>query len=172
MYYRSARSFLRGVTLPALGLSLALGGCSMDRVSEMVPKTDFTNFEWNPYSKASTATLAPRLSSAPATAADYVNSDGSCAGAASEASSEPVFTAVALQMTECAAVRALGMPEKIEIGANERGDRTATLLYSRGDRSGLYYFTAGKLTQIQRVAEPAPPPKPQRKPAKPRRSVS
>lgn len=172
MHHHSPRGLIRGIALPVLGLSLALGGCSMDRISEMAPKTDFSNFEWNPYSKASTATLAPRLSNAPATPADYVNPDGNCAGAPAEAGSEPVLTAIALQMTECAVVRALGMPEKIDIGANERGERTATLLYSRGERPGLYYFTAGKLTQIQRVAEPAPPPKPRKPAAKPRRTVT
>jgi hypothetical protein len=70
-------------------------------------------------------------------------------------------------MTECAVVRALGAPEKVEIGANERGERTARLLYNRGDRPGLYSFTSGHLTQIERVAEAAPA-KPQKKPpAKP-----
>lgn len=171
MHHHSPRGFMRGIVLPALGLSLTLGACSMDRVSEMMPKTDSGAFDWNPYSKASMS-IAPRLSNAPATAADYVNPDGNCAGAPAEAGSEAALTAIALQMTECAVVAALGMPEKVEIGANQRGDRTATLLYSRGERAGLYYFTSGQLTQIQRVAEPAPPPKPQKPPAKPRRSVT
>ena len=162
---------MRGFALPALALSLILGACSMGGMSEMIPKADFTGFEWNPYSKASTGTLAPRLTRAPATPADYVTADGSCAGAASEESAAAA-AAVALQMTECNVVRALGAPEKIEIGANERGDRTAKLLYSRGERPGLYYFTAGQLTQVERVAEPSPPPKPQRPPPKPRRSVT
>jgi hypothetical protein len=163
---------MRGIALPAVALSLLLGACSMERASEMIPKaTDFTSFEWNPYSKASMV-ATPRLSSAPATAVDFVNSDGSCGGASPDGGAEPVRVAIALQMTECAVVRSLGMPEKIDIGANERGDRTATLLYSRGDRPGLYYFTAGQLTLIERVAEPAPPPKPQKPAPKPRRSVT
>lgn len=161
---------MRAVALPALALSLAVGACSS--MSNMVPKTDFSSFEWNPYSKASSMTVAPRLSNAPATAADFVNGDGSCAGGeAAEASAEPVPTGIALQTTECAVVRALGMPEKIDIAANERGERVAKLLYSRGARPGLYYFTAGQLKQIERVAEP-PPPKPQKPPAKPRRNVT
>lgn len=172
MHHHSPRVFMRAVALPALALSLVLGACSMDRMSEMVPKTGSASFEWNPYSKASSMTVAPRLSNAPATAGDFVNSDGSCAGAEAEASAEPVPTGIGLQMTECAVVRALGTPEKIDIGANERGDRVAKLLYSRGERPGLYYFTAGHLKQIERVAEPPPPPKPQKRPAKPRRNVT
>jgi hypothetical protein len=160
---------MRAVALPALALSLGLGACSMDRIT---PKTDFSSFEWNPYSKASSMTVVSPLSRAPATAADFINADGSCAGGeAAEASTEPVPTAIALQTTECAVVRALGMPEKIDIGANERGDRVAKLLYSSGARPGLYHFTAGHLKQIDRVAEP-PPPKPQKPPAKPRRNVT
>ena len=130
------------------------------------------SFEWNPYSKASMS--VPSTFTRPAaTAADYVNADGSCAQAASEGGGEPtVAGAVALTMTECAVVRILGAPEKIDIGANERGERSAQLLYSRGDRPGRYYFTAGVLTQIERVAEPTPPPKQQKPAAKPRRAAT
>ena len=108
----------------------------------------------------------------PLTAADYVSADGSCAeAAAAEGGSEPkVAGAVALQMSECAVVRVLGAPEKVDIGANERGERLSKLLYSRGARPGLYSFTAGQLTEIERVAEP-PPPKPQKPAAKPRRAA-
>ena len=160
----------------------ALGACSVDRLSEMVPSPPrFSNFEWNPYSKAST-TIAP-LTRVTVTPADYVNADGSCAGASPDSQSTEGMAAegavaeqppprVALQMTECAVVKALGPPEKIDIGANERGDRTATLLYSRGERRGLYHFTAGQLTLIERVAEPEPPPKQKPAPTKPRRAVT
>jgi hypothetical protein len=162
---------MRGFALPVAAMALTLGGCgSMDRLTEMMPRTsDLTSFEWNPYSKASTS-VAPRFNRNPVTPADYVNADGSCINAATpEGSPEPtVAGAVALQMTECAVVGVLGAPEKIDIAANERGERLAKLLYSRGERPGLYSFTSGQLTEIERVAEPAPPPKPQKKPpAKP-----
>jgi len=159
-----------GSVLPVAAVALMLSGCgSWDRLSDFVPNTSgLTSFEWNPYSRASTS-VSSTFQRPAATAADFVNSDGSCAdGVAADGAG-----AVGLQMTECAVVRVLGMPERVNIGANERGERTAQLLYSRGERPGLYSFTAGYLTQIERVAEPAPPPKPQNKPpAKPaRRSV-
>ena len=138
--------------MPVAAMALMLGSCgSMDRLSEMVPRSsDVMSFEWNPYSKASMS--VPSTFTRPAaTAADYVNADGSCAHAV---------------------VRILGAPEKIDIGANERGERSAQLLYNRGDRPGRYYFTAGVLTQIERVAEPTPPPKQQKPAAKPRRAAT
>lgn len=164
---------LRGMALPAMAVALVLGGCSgtMEKLSEMTPRaSDFTTIDWNPYSRASSGTSVPRLTPSPATAADFINPDGSCAGAATRgADEEPTATVapaggpVGLQMTECSVVRALGTPEKVELGANERGDRKAVLLYSRGERPGLYTFTAGLLTAIDRVDVPEPP-KPAKKP--------
>ena len=165
------QNWIRGLAVPATAIALTLGGCgATEKFSEMMPKTsDLTSFEWNPYSKASTS-IAPSFKRTAATPADYVNGDGSCAGSQTQtADAEPtpaVSTggAVALQMTECAVVHALGMPEKIDLGANERGERTAKLLYSRGERPGLYSFTSGLLTEIERVAQSEPPPKTQKKP--------
>ncbi len=167
---------MRGLALPVAMLALTLGACgSMDRVPELLPKaSDFsvTGFEFNPYSKASMS-VPSTFQRPPITAADYVNADGSCAqAAAAEGNSEPrVAGAVALQMSECAVVRVLGAPEKVDIGANARGERFTKLLYSRGTRPGLYSFTAGQLTEVERVAEP-PPPKPQKPAAKPRRAAT
>ena len=167
---------MRDVVLPVAMLALMLGACgSMERVTELVPRAgDFnaTSFEWNPYSKASMSVPSTFQRTA-ITAADYISADGSCAAAAAaEDSSEPkVAGAVALQMSECAVVRVLGAPEKVDIGANERGERLTKLLYGRGERAGLYSFTGGHLTDIARVAE-TPTPKPQKPAAKPRRAVT
>jgi hypothetical protein len=174
------RNGVRGLALPAAAMLLTLGGCGSGGFSDMMPRTsDLTSFEWNPYSKASSPVL-PSFTRKTATPADYVNPDGSCAGLQTQApdseptASVPTGGTVALQMTECAVVRALGAPERVDLGSNERGERSAKLLYSRGERPGLYSFTGGVLTEIERV-EPPEPPKPQKKPppAKPqRRSVT
>src|SRR3954452_6464935 len=171
---RLGRNRMRGIALPVAAMALTLGSCgSMDKLTDMAPRSsDLLSFEWNPYSKASTSVPAT-FTRPTATPADYVNADGSCAAAATEGSSEPTVPgAVALQMTECTVVRILGVPEKIDIGANERGERATQLLYSRGDRPGRYYFTAGLLTQIERTADPSPPAKPQKPAAKPRRAAT
>jgi hypothetical protein len=172
------RNQVRGIVLPVAAMALTLGACAgaMEKITEAVPRaSDFsvTNFEWNPYSKASMS-VPTTFKQAPLTSEDYVNADGSCAGAAAPegSSDQPISTAVGLTTPECAAVRTLGAPEKVDVGANERGERQVKLLYSRGSYPGLYVFTAGRLTEIQRVAEPAPPSKPQRQPAKPRRPAT
>ncbi len=72
---------------------------------------------------------------------------------------------IALQMTECEVVRVAGYTDRIEIGANERGQRSATLTYMTGPRPGIYRFVGGRLASMERVAEPPQPKKPQ-KPAK------
>jgi hypothetical protein len=168
--------FRRRMALPVALLAVALGGCAYDRISEMVPKAsdlNIMNFEWTPYSQAS-STIPTTFKRREVTAADYVTADGACSGASAEgsAAADPaIVPAVALQMTECEVVRALGAPEKVEIGSNERGERLTRLLYSGGPRPGLYSFSAGRLKVIERVAEPAPPPRQKRAPAQPRRSV-
>ena len=64
---------------------------------------------------------------------------------------------VALQMTECQVVGTIGYTDRVEIGANERGERTVTLTYLSGDRPGIYRFRSGRLVSMERVAEPAQP---------------
>ncbi len=61
---------------------------------------------------------------------------------------------IALQMTECDVVRRAGAPEQVQIGTNERGERTAVITYIRGSRPGIYHFAAGRLTSIERAPEP------------------
>lgn len=101
----------------------------------------------------------------PVTASDLVDASGNCAGAPAQSEqSAPATLArnVTLQMTECEVVRSLGPPASVQIGANERGERTATLTYATPERP-IYVFTAGRLSTIERGAEP--PPEPRKKPA-------
>ena len=67
---------------------------------------------------------------------------------------------IALAMTECQVMSIAGYTDRVEIGANARGERTVTLTYLSGDRPGIYHFRNGRLTAMDRVAEPAPPKKP------------
>jgi hypothetical protein len=72
-------------------------------------------------------------------------------------------TAIALDMTECDVVKRAGHPERVEFSTNDRGERTVTLTYLQGARPGIYRFTAGRLTSIERAPEPPAPPKPERR---------
>jgi hypothetical protein len=158
-----------GVTIQVVAMSLMLGACSVGGFSDVFskpPELPKLDMELNPFSRVTSAT-APGATRIVVTPADFVNADGSCAGQSSDSNTgNPVPTGIALEMTECGMVQLLGPPEKLDVGANERGERSVTMLYSKGERPGLYTFTRGQLTAMDRVEPPPPPPKP-KKPAKP-----
>ncbi len=110
---------------------------------------------------------------------ELVSADGACPGMAGPGADANALAAgappstmgtVALGHTECDVVRGIGAPDSVNLSSNARGDRVAVVNYSRGQRAGIYTFTAGRLTSIERGAEPvAQPrvakPKPKKKPA-------
>ena len=67
---------------------------------------------------------------------------------------------VGLGMTECDVVRAVGHTDRMEISANERGQRSVVLTYPGGERPGIYRFVGGQLVAIERTGEPPPTAKP------------
>lgn len=75
---------------------------------------------------------------------------------------------IALQMTECQVVQVAGYTDRVEIGANERGQRAVTLTYLSGDRPGIYRFIGGRLASMERVAEQ---PQQAKKPQKPTKTA-
>ena len=103
------------------------------------------------------------------TAEDLVSADGGCPGMApadanalsdGAAGAPPVQSGtVALGHTECDVVRGVGAPDNVNISNNARGDRVAVVNWSRGPRAGIYTFTAGRLTSVERGAEPVAQPK-------------
>jgi hypothetical protein len=127
---------------------------------------------------------APPLSpNKPVTAEDLVSAEGSCAGmsppgagpadanaATDGASAAPVPSTsgtVALGHTECDVVRGIGAPASVNLSNNSRGDRVAVVTYLQGQRAGIYTFTAGRLSSIERAPEAAAQPKTAKsKPAK------
>jgi len=125
----------------------------------------------------------PLSPNTPITAVDLVSADGGCPGMApppgtaaanaladGAAGAPPPSTTgtVALGHTECDVVRGIGAPDNVNFSNNPRGDRVAVVTYSRGQRAGIYTFTAGRLTSIERGPEPVAQPKaakPKKKPA-------
>jgi hypothetical protein len=107
------------------------------------------------------------------TAEDLVSGDGACPGMASaniptnanalsDGTAAPAPTAtgtVALGHTECDVVRGIGAPSAVNISSSPRGERVAVVNFSQGARAGIYTFTAGRLTSIERGAEPVAEPK-------------
>jgi hypothetical protein len=100
----------------------------------------------------------------PVTSADLVGPQGQCAAGAGP---DALRGGIALEMTECEVVGRAGPPENVELGTNERGERSVTLTYTGGPRPGIYRFSGGRLFAIERGQEPAPePPRPKKPPPK------
>ena len=66
---------------------------------------------------------------------------------------------VALGHTECDVVRGIGAPDSVNISNDPRGGRVAVVTWSRGARAGIYTFTGGRLSSVERGAEPVAAPK-------------
>jgi hypothetical protein len=160
--------------------ALALSACSSMPDVDSFRGLDFSTFR--PTSKSVLRDVSLR----PVTAEDLVDNEGRCAPAF--VSSEPppadgsppppvapgpaMAGGIGLDMTECEVVKRAGQPERVEIGTNERSERTAVLTYIRGIRPGIYYFTSGRLTTLERGPEPPPEPKPAKKPAPKKKRVT
>ena len=148
-----------------LFMALGLGGCAMpDFDSFRAPDTSAL---FRPLSVSNVRDRALP----PATAEDMVDTEGRCATAAPPPSAEggrppeqgniPLIpSGIALEMTECDVVKRAGAPERVEIGTNDRSERTAILTFIRGAQPGIYHFTAGRLSSMERGPEPPPAPKP------------
>jgi hypothetical protein len=104
------------------------------------------------------------------TAEDLVSADGGCPGMAGAAGANALADGaagappqsggtVALGHTECDVVRGIGAPDSVNLSNNPRGDRVAVVTYTHGPRAGIYTFTAGRLSAVERGEEPAPQPK-------------
>jgi hypothetical protein len=132
----------------------------------------------------------------PITANDLVQQNGSCpaapaapqpqanAAAPGGPAAMPVIASdadsllgggLSLGMSECDVVWRAGQPSSVQLGQNPNGDRTAVLTFDSGPRPGIYRFERGRLTEMDRVAEPPPPPQPKtakKKPTKPNNQQS
>ena len=113
---------------------------------------------------------------------DLITADGACPGltrpdpAAANALSNGAEAApaesrggtVALGHTECDVARGIGTPDSVDLSTGQRGERVAVLTYARGPRAGIYTFSGGRLTVVERGPEPVAPPKAARPKAKKR----
>jgi hypothetical protein len=173
---------MRARCLALAAVALGLAGCgsfTTPELSEVKLLPEMRTFLPSNSNTYAGATAMRTL--APIGPQDVVDAQGQCAGtqAPAPASAEPgavtndaaqpapvIAQPVALEMTECQVVNALGMPARTDIGANERGERSVTLTFTATDRAGIYRFTAGRLATIERGPEPPAPPKPEKKPKK------
>jgi len=123
----------------------------------------------------------------PVGAADLVSAEGFCPGMAPSggpadanaladgAAAAPTAStsgAVALGHTECDVVRGIGAPASVNLSSNPRGDRVAVITYSQGQRAGIYTFTSGRLSSIERGPEPVGQPKTAKSKPKPKKPAA
>ena len=101
---------------------------------------------------------------------ELVAADGGCPGmgapganalADGAAGSPPPSTTgtVALGHTECDVVRGIGAPTSVNLSSTPRGDRVAVVTWASGPRAGIYTFTGGRLSSIERGPDAVVAPK-------------
>src|SRR5262249_41636321 len=145
--------------ISALALAAALptlAACAGDSIN-LIPKADLRP-DWMSFSGHK-----EEFTLREAGARDLGGAEGQCAAApgraeqtAEAAPGTAEAVGISLQMTECSVVGRLGTPDQVELGATPGGARSAVLTYKRGARPGIYRFTSGRLSSIERGAEPAP----------------
>ncbi len=148
-----------------------MGGCGTSLSDYSLKDQEWFSRPGKMFNRSVSIETPPLSPSAVVSPADLIGADGTCAGVApSEANAlaggQPTPTgSVALGHTECDVARAAGTPDNVNISANERGDRSVVLTYTRGPRPGIYRFTAGRLADVQAAAPEAPvrPAKPSKK---------
>ena len=165
--------------LAVAALASGIGACSTDLSLNNVtlaPKPDqlFRKPDWATFSGGKND-----FELRPITPADLVAPDGSCpieqgqasgfaeqsgAGGAPQAAPPPTG-GISLQMTECDVVKRAGQVEKIDFGADDKGQRSVVMTYLQGPWPGIYRFTAGRLVSIERAPAPPPAPAPAKKAA-------
>jgi hypothetical protein len=157
-----------------LGVAAGLAACASDisldefnlsrKISNLAAQTPTLSFQ-----------ASRDFSERPITQADLVGPQGQCAGSgfaagATGTDGQPngapaiAQSGIALQMTECEVVQRAGGPDGIEFGTNPN-ERSVVMTYTSGARPGIYRFSGGRLSSIERVAEPPAPPKAQKKSA-------
>jgi hypothetical protein len=129
----------------------------------------------------------PLSANQPVGAADLVSAEGFCPGmapaggpgdanaladGAAGAPAASTTGTVALGHTECDVVRGIGAPGSVNLSNGPRGDRMAVITYSQGQRAGIYTFTAGRLSSIERGPEPVAPPKTAKSKPKPKKPAA
>ena len=85
---------------------------------------------------------------------------------------QPTGGSVALGHTECDVVRGIGAPDSVNLSSGPGGERVAVVTWSRGARAGIYTFSSGRLTSVERGPDAAPEPKPAKPKKKPKKPAT
>lgn len=167
-------TFSRKSLLALLVLAPGLAGCS--GASDIFSRdADWFSRPSRVFIRNISIESPPLTPDKPVTNDDLVSADGGCPGmapppgatdanaladgAAGAPAPQPMGGTVALGHTECDVVRGIGAPDSVNMSSGPRGDRVAVVTWSRGPRAGIYTFTGGRLTSVERGPDAAPEPK-------------
>ena len=163
--------------LAALAMAVSIGGC--DTGTWFTKPVDmFGTRHGYSYSE-----LGDARRDRPITANDLVDANGACPPPVTPPASPgavppaPPDTAallgagVSVGMSECDVVFRAGQPSAVNLGMGPNGDRTAVLTFNTGPRAGIYRFVGGRLTEMDSIGEPQPPPQPDKKNSKAKKTA-
>jgi hypothetical protein len=175
-------TFSRKSLLALLLLAPGLAGCSS--ASDLLSRdADWFSRPGRLFIRNVSIDSPPLTPDRPVTNDDLVSADGACPGmgpppgaadanALADGAPAPNGAAgapplppqptghVALGHTECDVVRGIGAPGSVNVSSGPGGQRVAVITWSTGPRAGIYTFTSGRLTSVERGPDPAPEPKP------------
>ena len=181
---------MRLPTIFLLLLSPLLAACGSDTFSsdtKLFPSQVkfFSSQDWATATKATGPDL---IAAGPAPGEELVDANGRCgvqgtqtdvavgtvagdlgSSTAAQPTTPTVAGGVALGMSECQVVARAGQPGQVNIGAEPGNERKTVLTYNSGPWPGTYTFSAGRLKDIQAVAQ-VEQPKPVKKKTKAARS--
>lgn len=173
-------SFHRNALMSLLLVAPLVSGCgsASDMLSsDLLSKdADWFSRSGRMFIKNVSIETPPLTPDKPATPDDLISADGLCPGMAppigagessalsdgAAATPSPAASAtgtVALGHTECDVTRGIGAPDNVSLSNDPHGQRVAVLTFLKGSRAGIYTFTAGRLSSIERGPEPVTPPK-------------
>jgi hypothetical protein len=165
-------TFNRKPLLALLVLAPSIAGCS--GASDLMSRdTEWFARPGRVFIRNISIESPPLTPTKPVTPDELVSADGGCPGMApppgaadanalaDTANAPPPQTggSVALGHTECDVVRGIGAPDRVELSTGPSGQRMAVVTYARGPRAGIYTFSAGRLSSVERGADPVPEPK-------------
>ncbi|WP_458756217.1 hypothetical protein ACSVBT_11145 [Afipia sp. TerB] len=153
--------------LIVLSLAPVVTGCGASLSDFSIKDQEWFSRPGRLFNPRSLSIETPPLSvDKPVSPNDLISAEGACPGMAptgapadanAQAAAEAAPTgSVALGHTECDIARAIGAPDSVNLSSNPRGDRVATLTYVHGSRPGIYTFTSGRLSSIERAPMPEP----------------
>ena len=166
---------MRLPVISLLLLSTLLSGCGSDTFSsdaKLFP-TQVKFFSSQDWATATKVAGPDQMAVGAAPAEELVDANGHCGAQAAQTDTAvgtvagdlgtstvsgqqaaPTVTGgVGLGMSECQVVARAGQPAQVNIGTDAGNERKAVLTYNSGNAPGIYTFSAGRLKDIQAVAQ-------------------